>query len=69
MTKENFLWALVVAQLAEQSLPTPEICDSNQDIYLKYNRKEENKEKEARNGPSLKNQEGLKKARDIFELI
>ena len=32
MTKENFLWAVVVAQLAEQLLPTPEIRGSNQDI-------------------------------------
>ena len=28
----RLIWAVVVAQLAEQSLPTPEICGSNPDI-------------------------------------
>ena len=56
--------AVVVAQLAERSLPTPEIRDSNPDIgneifidvficQLLY-RKDENKEKEAGNGPLKK---------------
>ena len=53
----NALWAVVVARLVERSLPTPEICGSNLDIgqnfvYHLYSRKDKNKEKEARNGPS-----------------
>ena len=50
----------MVAQLVEQSLPTPEIRGSNLNIDKFYlaiihlNRKDKNKEKEARNGPSLK---------------
>ena len=49
----------VVAQLVEQSLPTPEIRGSNPDIgkILSANstiEKAKNKEKEAGNGPSLK---------------
>ena len=55
--------AVVVAQLVERSLPTPEICGLNpgigkffinQIIYQVYHRKDENKEKEAGNGPSFK---------------
>ena len=43
--------AVVVAHLVEQSLPTPEIRDSNTEnfIYQLYNRKDENKEKGAGN--------------------
>ena len=54
------LWAVVVAQLVELSLPTSEVCGSNPDIskfnlpIVHLNRKDENKEKEAGNGPSLK---------------
>ena len=50
-----------MAQLAERSFPTPEIRGLNPNIgkvlsaYCKLNRKDVNKEKEARNGPSLKN--------------
>ena len=45
--------------MAEQSLPTPEICDSNPNIrkfYLSivYYRKNKYKEKEARRGPLKK---------------
>ena len=55
--------AVVVAQLAEQSLPTPEIRGSNPDIGKISNvficqllsRKDENKEKEAGNGQLKKN--------------
>ena len=49
---------VVLSQLVEQTLPTPEISSSNPDIEIKkfiyqlYNRKDENKEKEAGNGPS-----------------
>ena len=54
----------MVAQLVERSLPTPEICSSNPVIgnfYLKHLllnvcRKDENKE--AGNGPFLKNPKG-----------
>ena len=52
--------AVVVAQLAEWSLPTSEILGSNPDIgeilsTKLYNRKDKNKSKEAGNGPSKKN--------------
>ena len=46
--------------MLEQSISTPEICGSNPNIGKFYlpivhlNRKDENKEKEAGNGPSLK---------------
>ena len=48
--------AVVVAQLEEQSLLTPEICRSYPDIgkilsTLLYNRKARNKENETGNGP------------------
>ena len=51
--------AVVVAQLVEQSLLTPEIRSSNPDIgkifiYQLNKRKGENKEKKAGNVPSLK---------------
>ena len=53
--KQWFGWAVVVVQLAERSLPTPEIRGSNPDIGNISNvlicqllsRKDENKEKEA----------------------
>ena len=54
---------MVVAQLAEQSLPTPDIRGSNPDIGKKslsiitcqlQSRKDENKENEALNGPFKK---------------
>ena len=46
---------MVVAQLAERSLPTTEIRASNPNIgNWKLNRKDENKEIEAGKGPSLK---------------
>ena len=51
---------MVVAQLVERWLTTPEIHGSNLNIGKFYlpivnlNRKDENKEKEAGNGPSLK---------------
>ena len=56
------VWAVVVAQLAERSPPTPEIRGSNLDIGNISNvftcqllsRKDENKEKETRNGPLKK---------------
>ena len=32
LVKEPLLWAVVVAQLVERSLTTPEICNSNPDI-------------------------------------
>ena len=51
-------WAVVVAQLVERSLPTPEIRGSNPNIGKLYlpivHWKDENKEKEAGNGPFLK---------------
>ena len=59
--------AVVVAQLAERLLPTPEIRGSNPDIGNKLFRmhickllsiKDENKEKEARNGPIFLKKEG-----------
>ena len=52
---------MVVAQLVERSLPTPEIPGLNPNIGKFYlpivhlNRKYKNKEKEAKYGPSLKN--------------
>ena len=58
--KSDFGGAVVVAQLVEWLLPTPEIRGSNPDICKilstkhKYNGKDESKEKEAGNGPSLK---------------
>ena len=61
--KSKFLWTVVVAQLAERSLPTPEICSSNPDISHKiFDRnylateiqKRWKKEKEAGNGPIKK---------------
>ena len=47
-----------MAQLVERSLPKPEIPSSNPNIgkyfiYQLYNRKDENKEKESGNCPSL----------------
>ena len=51
---------MVVAQLEERSLPTPEIRGSNPNIgkvlstNCKLNRKDENKEKEAREWPLFK---------------
>ena len=61
--KHDELWAMVVAELAERSLPTPEILGLNPDIGNILNvficqllsRKDENKEKEAGNGPFKKN--------------
>ena len=52
-------WAVVVGQLVEQLLLTPEICGSNPDVGKILssnckNRKDKNKEKEAGTGPSLK---------------
>ena len=56
---------MVVDQLVEHFLLTPEICGSNAHIskilptnfiYQLYNIKDKNKEKEAGNGPSLKTQ-------------
>ena len=53
--------AVVVAQLVEWSLPTPEIPGLNPNMgkfhlpIVHLNRKYENKEKEAKYGPSLKN--------------
>ena len=58
-TKNLNRWAVVVAKLVERSLPTPEIRGSNPNIgkllstNCTLNRKDENKEKEAGNGPSL----------------
>ena len=52
--------AVVVAQLVERALPTPEIRSSNPNIgkvlstNCELNRKDKNKEKEPGNGPSLK---------------
>ena len=45
------LSAVVVAQLAERSLPTPEVRGSNPNIF---DRKDENKKKEARKDPFKK---------------
>ena len=56
--KVDRISAVVVAQLVEQSVPSPEICGSNPNIgkvlstNCELNRKDENKEKEAGNGPS-----------------
>ena len=50
---------MVVAQLVEWWLPTPEVHSSNPDngkilsTNLSNNRKDKNKEKEAGNGPSF----------------
>ena len=56
-----FCWAMVVAQLVEWSLPTQEIHSLNPGISKNLstnctikNREDENKGKEARNGPSFK---------------
>ena len=63
------VWAVVVAQLAERLLPTPEVCGSNPVISKKFHRtivynqlhwKHENKEKEAVNGPFFKWKEKAK---------
>ena len=68
--------AVVVAQLAERLLPTPEIRGSNPDIGNISNvficqllsRKDENKEKEAGNGPLKKVQrKGLKKRKRMVK--
>ena len=54
------VWAVAVAKLVERLLPTQEILGSNPNIHkvistnCKFNRKDENKEKEAGNGPSFK---------------
>ena len=61
-------WAVLVAQLVEWSLLTPEIHSSKSQhrqsfVYqLELNRKDENKEKEAGNGPSLKKMFQLREA-------
>ena len=53
--------AVVVAQLVERLLPTPEIRGSNPNIYkvlstnCELNRRDDNNDKEAGKGPSLKN--------------
>ena len=60
------VWAVVVAQLVERSLPIPEVCSSNSVIGKNLFTlnicllstvywKDENKEKEAGNGPLKKN--------------
>ena len=63
LAKQLLARAVVVAQLVERSLPTPEIrrFESrhwqnfiHQFIYQMHNSKDENKEKEAGTGPSLK---------------
>ena len=60
MSQTISVQAVVVAQLAERSLPTQEIRGSSPDIGNELfrmhicqliSRKDENKEKEARNGP------------------
>ena len=59
-TKLGVSWAVVVAQLVEQSLPTPKMCGWNPNIgnvlstNCNLNRKDKNLEKEAGNGPSIK---------------
>ena len=56
--KADRIRAVVVAQLVEQSLPSP-VCGSNPNIgkvlstNCELNRKDENNEKEAGNGPSF----------------
>ena len=68
---------MVVAQLAERSLPTPEICGSNSNIgnisIVKFicqllSRKDENKEKETGKGPFKKKEmrTNIKKTNDPF---
>ena len=57
--RKKFIGAVDVAQLVEPSHPTPEIHRLNPDIDKVvstnlYNKKDENKEKEAGNDPSLK---------------
>ena len=57
--RKKFIRAVDVAQLVEQSHPTPEIHRLNPDIDKVvstnlYSRKDKNKEKEAGNGRSLK---------------
>ena len=66
--------AVVVAQLAEWSLPTSEIRGSNPDIgeilcTKMYNRKHESKSKEAGNGPSKKECCCLKHLHLIYQSI
>ena len=62
VTKEKSFGAVVVAQLVERALPIPEVRGSNPDIGINLFRlniclqstvywKDENKEKEAGNGP------------------
>ena len=50
--RSSSTWAMVVAQLVEQSLPTPENRSLNPNIGKILSRKDENKEREAGNGPS-----------------
>ena len=68
MVKEWKTRAMVVAQLVEQSLPIPEVCGSNPVISKKLfilnicllstvYWKDENKQKEAKNGPFFKKNE------------
>ena len=55
----NKFWVVVVAQLIERSLPTPEVCCSNPvigEIFIELSNvlKRQNKEKEGGNGPFKK---------------
>ena len=65
--KEGLQGAVVVAQSVERLLPTPEIRGSNPYIGKLYlpivhrNRKDENKENEARNGPFKKRRATIEK--------
>ena len=59
MSKDAILGAVVVAQLVERSLPTPEMRRSNPDMgkilsTIHIIEKTKIKKKEAGNGPSLK---------------
>ena len=56
ISRETFKWAVVVAQLVEQSLPTPEIRGSNPDIgkILSSNCKIEKIEIKKRNRPQTR---------------
>ena len=66
---------MVVAQMVEQLLPTPEVCSSNTVMNilsllftLNY-MKDENKEKEAGNGHSLRNNRFKYLASEIIVLF
>ena len=76
--QRNFLWTVVVTQLVERLLPTPEVRSSNPVnckllyrtfVHCQLHRKDENKEKEAGNDPFKKVLSSLFNGHVTYSLI